>query len=177
MLTFHFKIILFHEVVSEGLFIRWGPKQLYRILPNPRLGYLSQSIFFFAWGVTPMATKMKWNFFWPDSIFATIVQVHSFVFLLPSIDQRFQKFVPRCFAGRIICTRLIFAPPHPGPTIEPPLFLIAQFAFWHPLFFFAMAIKCSLNYQLLNFITMCNVACKTIQSNWVTWVGAKLYFW
>ena len=88
-----------------------------------------------------MATKMKWNFFWPDSIFATIVQVHSFVFLLPSIDQRFQKFVPRCFAGRIICTRLIFAPPHPGLTIEPPLFLIAQFAFWHPLFFFAMAIK------------------------------------
>ena len=92
-----------------------------------------------------MATKMKWNFFWPDSIFATIVQVHSFVFLLPSIDQRFQKFVPRCFAGRIICTRLIFAPPHPGPTIEPPLFLIAQFAFCHPLFFFAMVIQYSLN--------------------------------
>ena len=84
-----------------------------------------------------MTTKMKWNFFWPDSIFATIVQVHSFVFLLPSIDQRFQKFVPRCFAGRIICTRLIFAPPHPGPTIEPLLFLIAQFAVCDPLFLVA----------------------------------------
>ena len=144
---------------------------LYRILPKTLDLGICPKVYNCSTGVSPLWQR-KWN----EISFGQIRYVRPSFKCTPlsffshqSISD--SKSLCRAFAGRIICTRLIFAPPYPGPTIEPLLFLIAQFAVCDPLFLFAMANQCS--YWILWQYTMWLAK----QYSWVTWVGAKLYFW